>query len=313
MPPIEDDHLYGPWSKVAQSQIDSIHAWLDDRGEKVVGSGRIHCAETEVSVHTDYGPEGQDKETNQDYALLWMEGTPPQTRAPVIVLAMADGLTSSFCSEWGSALASSAAVRSLVADIQSNDDSSFLEMMSIARRAFQSAGEILGSISDLLAVDPSKSCPDGQYISTWRYILRRGLLFQTTLTLTWLYAGRLFFASLGDAGALWRNSPESPIEILARCDELSHEVNALGPTSRTVDGFDFWAERRWKTPAALAIFTDGIGRALGFCNGDRLIEQLQVTQQQGIENPAREFIKDAIARYPTKVDDNLTLAIWTEG
>ena len=70
--------------------------------------------------------------------------------------------------------------------------------------AFNEAGLTIGRLADELARDPEASCPDGQFVSTWKYILKKGGLFQTTLTLAWLDGDHFRIAMVGDGGALWR-------------------------------------------------------------------------------------------------------------
>ena len=118
--------------------------------------------------------------TNQDYALAWWPSA-AEARQPLrFVLALADGLTTSFRSECASALACWVAVRALVENIRVPGPA------DLARLAFNEAGESIGRLADGLAADPEASCPEGQFLSTWKYILRKGGLFQTTLTLAWL-------------------------------------------------------------------------------------------------------------------------------
>lgn len=304
MPPADFDPL-------VQAKLGTLHAWLGERGETIVGSGCIRSGRTTVVLHTDYGPEGQDKETNQDYGLLWKE-TGRQRVDPLLVLAIGDGLTSSFRSEWASALACSVAVRTLVEDIQRNDSVPVAHSTSLARRAFENAGQALGQLSDEFAVDPQASCPKGQYLSTWKYIVRRGLLLQTTLTLAWLYEEHLSVAILGDTGALWKTADQDKTQVLVQCDESTHEVNALGPASRTLSQLDFWVERPWMGLTACAIFTDGIGRSLELSSEASFMERLDLLRKHGAENPALEFIRTAIVESSPRFDDNVTLAVWTK-
>jgi hypothetical protein len=89
-------------------------AWLAERGETIVGSGSFHAGRMSGSVHTDFGPKDQDKTANQDYVLAWRPRTAQGRKSPRFVLAMADGLTTSFRSECASALACWVGLRALV-------------------------------------------------------------------------------------------------------------------------------------------------------------------------------------------------------
>ncbi len=91
----------------------SMHrAWLAERGETIVGSGGFRAGGIEGAIHTDFGPPGQDKSVNQDYALAWL----PAKKAadglqPRLVVALSDGLTNSYRSECAAALACWTSIR----------------------------------------------------------------------------------------------------------------------------------------------------------------------------------------------------------
>ena len=150
------------------------------------------------SVHTDFGPEDQDKDANQDYAVAWLPHDAETRRRFRFVLALGDGLTTSFRSEWASALVCSVALRALV------EGGPGVQPKDLARYAFNEAGRRLGRLADELTREPEASCPPGQFVSTWKYILRKGALFQSTLTLAWLDSHFFRIAMVGDGGAVWR-------------------------------------------------------------------------------------------------------------
>ena len=182
-------------------------AWLAKRGEMVVGSGSFQSGRISGAIHSDFGPPDQDKATNQDYALAWWPSADEAQQPLRFVLALADGLTTSFRSECASALACWVGIRALVEN-------------ALARRARRSwpgwpstrQGLTIGRLADELARDPEASCPEGQFLSTWKYILRKGGLFQTTLTLAWLDREYFRIAMVGDGGVLWRGyrGPRDP-------------------------------------------------------------------------------------------------------
>ena len=165
-----------------------------------------------------------------------------------------------------------------------------------------------------MARDPEASCPPGQFLSTWKYILKKGGLFQTTLTLAWLDRDFLRIAMVGDGGAVWRSYRATPPgqratdRVLAACDLDSQQVCALGPADRCVREFDCWHEEELNGPFLCALHTDGVGRGLGG-NPLALLDELEELQAAGVENPARRFIEQAIAERPQDFDDNLTLAV----
>jgi serine/threonine protein phosphatase PrpC len=307
--------------------IRESQAWLAERGETIVGSGCFRSGTLSGSVHSDFGPEDQDKEANQDYALAWVphdEATRGRFR---LVLALGDGLTASYRSEWASALVCSVALRALV----ESDPS--LSPRDQAKRAFDEAGRSLGQLADELACVPEASCPPGQFLSTWKYILRKGVFFQSTLTLAWLDESFLRVAMVGDSGAVWRDyraadsqgtvpilasremglsalthTPQAEDRVLAECDLNRHQVCALGPADREVREFDCWREERLNGPFLCAIHTDGVGRGLQG-NSTALLDQLEGFRAAGVENEARRLIEWAVKERPQKFDDNLTLAV----
>jgi hypothetical protein len=288
--------------------IRESQAWLAERGETIVGSGCFRSGTLSGSVHSDFGPEDQDKEANQDYALAWLPHDEETRRRFRLVLAMGDGLTASYRSEWASALVCSVALRALV------ESDPNLSPRDQAKRAFDEAGWSLGQLADELARDPEASCPPGQFLSTWKYILRKGVFFQSTLTLAWLDESFFRVAMVGDSGAVWRNyrapsdSQQGEDRVLAECDLNRHQVCALGPADREVREFDCWREERLNGPFLCAIHTDGVGRGLQG-NSTALLDQLEEFRAAGVENEAGRFIERAVEERPQKFDDNLTLAV----
>jgi hypothetical protein len=288
--------------------IRENQAWLAERGQTIVGSGCFRSGPLSVSIHSDFGPDDQDKDANQDYALAWLPNDERMQKRFRLVLALGDGLTTSYRSEWASALVCSVAVRALV------DGDASLEPKELARFAFDEAGQSLGRIADGLANDPEASCPPGQFISTWKYILRKGGLFQSTLTLAWLDDRFFRIAVVGDGGAVWRSyrssagSPRADDRLLAKCDPDEHHVAALGPADRTVHQFDCWREEKLDGPFLGALHTDGVGRGLGD-SPLALLDRLDELQTENEENVARRFIDLAIDEQPEQFEDNLTLAV----
>ncbi len=144
--------------------------------------------------------------------------------------------------------------------------------------------------------------------------MKKGGLFQTTLTLAWLDGDHFRMAMVGDGGALWRgyrgprDGRQATDRILAACDLDSQQVYALGPAERCVREFDCWHEEELNGPFLCALSTDGIGRGLG-TSPLTLLDELEGLQAAGEENPARRFIERAIQQRPKDFDDNLTLAV----
>ncbi len=283
-------------------------AWLTERGKMVIGSGTFQSGRLSGALHSDFGPPDQDKETNQDYALAWWPSaaeTQPRLR---FVLALADGLTTSFRSESASALACWVGVRALVENVTAS------QPLDLARLAFAEAGLTIGRLADELARDPEVSCPEGQFLSTWKYILNKGGLLQTTLTLAWLDGDHFRIAMVGDGGALWRgyrgprDASQALDRVLTACDLDSQQVCALGPAHRCVRDFNYWHEEKPNGPFLCALSTDGIGRGRN-ANPRALMDELESLQAAGVKNPAQQFIQRAIQQRPKDFDDNLTLAV----
>ncbi len=175
------------------------------------------------------------------------------------------------------------------------------------------AGESLGRLAEELAREPEASCPAGQFLSTWKYILRKGLLLQSTLTLAWLDRRFLYVAMIGDGGGVWRGYGASPgagradDRVLAECDLARHQVRALGPAERNLREFDCWRQQELHGRFLCVLHTDGIGRGMGG-KPLRLLDEMEELRGAG-ENAARRFIERAIEERPQDFDDNLTLAV----
>ncbi len=294
-------------------QVETCLDWLRQAGELVVGTGCLASGSTALYLHTDFGPAGQDKETNQDYALAWVGGTSAAEAEPLMVLALADGLTSSYRSEWASELACAVAIQTLVQELTAPLTAEGVgpSAREQARRAFAAAGHSLQEVAQAMAAKPEESCPPGTFLSTWKYILRKGGLLQTTLTLAWQRGGLLRVAMLGDGGVLWRDNDAAPVpvdEVLAQADLSTNTVNALGPGTPEPSALDFWLERPWTGRKVCALSSDGVGR------GSQLtklypLDRVTELQCQGHTNPAKAWIDQVVQESHSAFDDNLTLAI----
>ncbi|MCY2986682.1 MAG: protein phosphatase 2C domain-containing protein [Planctomycetota bacterium] len=290
-----------------ERMVGSHRDWLAERGQPLVGSGCFRVGPWSGAVHTDFGPLDQDKTTNQDYALAWWPDDDDCRTRIRWALAMADGLSSSFRSEWASELASWTALRALV-------ELSATEPRQTAQQAFDAAGAAIGRLADEWAADPQGSCPPGQYLATWKYMLRKGSLLQTTLTLAWLDKEYFRVAILGDAGLVWREYPDLASNqrprdrVIAECDLAEQQVFALGPAERQVSQFDQWEEIRLPERFLAAFYTDGIGRGIGK-HASTLLDDLEARVSSAEVNHAQAYIAQAIARQPRDFEDNLTLAV----
>jgi hypothetical protein len=287
-------------------------AFLAQRGETIVGSGAFHNDKMDISIHTDFGPKDQDKAANQDYVLAWRPRDADKGDPLRLALAMGDGLTTSFRSECAAALACWAALGNLVESAACS--TSTREPKVLAEHAFNESGSAIGRIADELARDPQASCPASQFLSTWKYILKKGALFQTTLTLVWLDRECLRIAMIGDGGSLWRGYHQSLLRhkhvdrVLAQCDLGNDQVYALGPADRRVQQFDCWREEKLGGPFLCALHTDGVGRGLGIAPLV-LLDELEKLQTGRGDNVSRKYIQRVIEQRPHDFADNLTLAV----
>ena len=232
--------------------VGESRAWLAARGQTIVGSGSFRAGRIYGSIHSDFGPPGQDKRVNQDYALAWLPAKADHGQ-PRLVVAISDGLTNSYRSECAAALACWISVRALI------ESAPAASPQDRALSAFNKAAQTLGAMGDQLARDPEASCPEGQFVSTWKYILNKGGLFQTTLTLAWL-DDCFHLAIIGDGGALWRccdgpsGAARTSDHVLAACNLDSQQVHALGPAERHVRDFDCWREEKLDGPFLCAFY-----------------------------------------------------------
>lgn len=290
---------------IGQRVVDLVsthHEWLKQRGSLEINSGIINSEAATIAFHTDYGPLGQDKETNQDYVLVWHGRQGSEGSLPCVAIAMGDGLGSSFRSELASATACSVALRSLVEQWNPASPRATFEA------AIATAVLALKNLVAELARDPQASCPPGQFLSTWKFMLNRGKLLQTTLTLVWLQGDWLRVAIIGDGGFMWRTYDPPATEVPAQCDLGTQEVNALGAAAEDSLPLDHYFERRFSRPFLAALFTDGVGRGLGTAPTS-LLDTLEFPALPSESNPAQEYLKEAIVRNPRAFEDNLTLAV----
>lgn len=287
-----------PATRALHPLVAPNHAWLRARGELWIDSGTVPFPGGTISFHSDFGPLGQDKPTNQDYAAVWRG---KRGEIPALALAIGDGLTSSYHSEFGAQAVCSAALRQLVAEFNPESPRAALESAVAAGvRATQ-------DLAAELASNAERSCPPGQFLSTWKYILREGRLLQTTLTLAWLEADRLIIGVIGDGGCLVQAANLAELRIVALPDLATQEVNALGPGAAGPVPLEHFFDQQLERPYQVAFYTDGIGRGSG-TSPAKLIAALNTPGLGTATTPARAFITDAIQRDPKGFDDNLTLA-----
>ena len=161
--PAETDEPLEPivWPPAFDGLIRGAQAWLAERGETIVGSGCFRSGRLSGSIHTDFGPEDQDKDANQDYAVAWLPRDEELRKRFQLVVALADGLTASFRSEWASAAVCSVAVRALA-----QGDPDWRRQNWPGRPSMKPAGAwaslpMSWHASRKRPVHPANSCPPG--------------------------------------------------------------------------------------------------------------------------------------------------------
>lgn len=275
--------------------VDGFRQQLESGGTVCAESGDIDWTGGRISVHTDYGPAGQDKDTNQDFVVAWVPKEPSRIQCAV---AVADGVSSSFQAEIGAQVACWAGLAQLVGKSEDFDQT--------CRRLVDGAGDAIGGLADELSVAPERFRPASEFASTWKYTLREGLLLQTTLTVAWVESDHLNIVIIGDGGAalsgFGKESGEKGTKLFGGADTETNRVHALGPVNRHVTGFDCRERVELDGAGVIALFTDGIGRGVS--------ENLnELFSESGFDaGGARQVIERVVTERPADFDDNLTLA-----
>jgi hypothetical protein len=297
--------LHGPANAELQRVLRECAETPFEESDWLLGSGSSRWRGGDITIHTDFGPVAQDKETNQDFVVGW---TADGSRAQPVVpwaLAMADGVTASFYAELGAELACRASLARLLMHPGKGK--------AKALDAVNAAGDAVGVVGDAIAANPELYKPDDMFKSTWKYILREGLLLQTTLTLAWMERGTCYLAMVGDGGAaveLRRRSGHKQVVLAAPVVETSL-VHAIGPRNRHVDGFDVWQQVGAENLCQLAVYTDGVGHGIR-SNTSLLFDPLRkMGGDSKVSNRVRALIQEWIRTRAEEFEDNLSLAVVT--
>ena len=272
-------------------------------GECLSVSGRSRWEQVQIAFHTDFGPADQDKDTNQDFVVAWTVRSSESPSGIVWAIAMADGVTASYRAELGAELACQASLARLLGHTGKAD--------AKARDAIDAAGDAIGRVADVITRDPQRYQPNGVFASTWEYMLRKGLLLQTTLTLAWQEQGTCYLAVVGDGGAVvqFRDRPQEDRLVLAAPSTETSRVHAIGPGNRHAEDFDVWRSFDADESSCMAVYTDGVGLGIG-ADAGLLFGQLE--GQNGISqapNLAEKLIQEWIRTRPGDFSDNLSLAV----
>lgn len=301
----EADRLY-------TRRLESDRAALQSLGTLTERCGVVQAGRARIELHCDFGPPGQDKTgVNQDFALAWH----PHRRAsngvqPDWAIAVADGLTSAYWSERAAAIVCLASVRALVAPAGATAHSPPPSATRRAAEALDAAAAALAGYAGDLRLDPDATRPKAEipFLSTWKYMLGKGTLLRTTLTLAWFERGKFALAAIGDGGGLWHCPGQDA--VLAQCDLETEQVNSLGPLAGPAPEWDAWAEQIPAGSFQAALFTDGIGRGLGH-DPASLWSRLGPVPRDPGENRAQDFIARVCREEPLAYADNLTLVLIT--
>ncbi len=142
--------------------------------------GREHFL---LSCHSDCGPADQEKQRNEDFAVAWQPQELDAAGGIEWAVAMADGVSSSYFAREAAELACWIALQRLV----TCDGTVSLKD---GKKAVSESAVAIAQIAGTLHEDQERSCPPDEYAATWSYVLRRGRLLQTTLTLGWKKGAR---------------------------------------------------------------------------------------------------------------------------
>ncbi|MDA7979475.1 MAG: protein phosphatase 2C domain-containing protein [Pirellulales bacterium] len=273
---------------------------LATTGNVCARSGVLAWSDGSLAIHTDFGPEGQDKDTNQDFALAWTSGN--EEDALRWAVALADGVTSSWHAEHAAELACWKGLESLI-------QSSPSEVR--ARDAFSAAGNAIGRVGDSIEADAEAYLPEGEFASTWRFTLREGLLLQTTLSFTWMENGTIHLAFVGDGGATVElcEGNQKSLEIVGDIDDCTNRVHALGPRNRQVSESDVYRAFDEQRVRRIGMYTDGVGRGLN-TSSRSFLEELDDAESLH-QNVAARLIAGWVNSAPNQFEDNLSLAVVT--
>jgi len=293
----------GPVGDEIEVIFSACDAQLTAGGKPGAGSAVMRWGEGTVAIHTDFGPAGQDKDSNQDSVLAWIAGEGGEGGGIRWAIAMADGVTSSHYAETGAEIACWTSLAALLSAGGTADEK--------ARAAVDAAGDAIGAVADMIGEEPSRYKPEDVFDSMWSYVLRRGLLLQTTLSLVWLEGGVCHIGMVGDAGAAIEVGPGEVggRKVLAGPDLKTSRVHAIGPNNRRVERLDCWQQIDSEDVSLLALYTDGVGRGIG-PNAGRLFHSFERMGSRAAHgNPAKRLIQDWIRTRGQDFEDNLSLAI----
>ena len=256
-----------------------------------------------LSGHSDFGPPQQDKPCNQDRLVLWRSRR--KTSAPLHwVIAMADGVTSSYHSEFAAGLVCWSALRSLVDSARQAHGSTGMNAVYAAAGALRNAGMAYRR-------QGAGWHPPDEFSSTWKHRLASGAFLQTTLTLAWCRDDRCHLIRIGDGGATLYQSDSHRVLLPVNAD--TQLVHALGPDTPPLIEIDDELSVALHGDSVLAVYTDGIARHMQSDPGS-MLGVLRRSLATGNRCATASAIIESLKQSDEEsLQDNLTLAIAIAG
>ena len=284
-----------------QRLIRNHRQCLRRTGAVVSQSGGLTLPTGWLSGHSDFGPPLQDKPCNQDRLVLWRSRR--KAAAPIDwVIVLADGVTSSYHSEFAAGLACWSALRALVDSARQARGNAGMDAVNAAAATLRTAGVVYRR-------QGADWHPPDEFSSTWKHRLASGAFLQTTLTLAWCRDARCHLVRIGDGGATLYQSGSSRVLLPVNAD--TQLVHALGPDTPPLIEIDDELSLTLHGDSVLAVYTDGIARPMQ-SDPDSMVNMLR--RSDVIERncaTASEIIDSLKQSDEESLHDNLTLAIKT--
>ncbi len=223
---------------------------------------------TGVLAATDMGPSGQDKGSNQDFALAATIRIPRPGGPPAVYqfAAVADGVTTrTFWPERTARLAVLAAWRVVRRHVEAHGGFSDDDVDRFRQALVRGIRDALEADMRSIAAAGDNLVPAGWARDTYHHFRgRRELWYNSTLLVAFVGAEAGMLAVWGDGGAVVRKSEDgrTTSTVLVRSTD---DVAVSGVISLAADRFDFSPVRIALAPTTrleIILSTDGVDRAL---------------------------------------------------
>jgi len=251
-----------------------LHRHFAPFGQVPPRHGSTHLTDDRVLAvdwSTNRGAPGTEKTRNED-AARW--GFLATKAGPVLLLALADGVTSSSCGFWASRVACAAGLRAMEEPARRAYDEdgpgvSTHRLSTVIEAGFTGADTALAGILNRLRSEPERywSRQEEPHLATWRYVLARGQVMETTLCLAMIDPVGIIVGSVGDSLVALRRcrSGETCDVVIGAPDEGEHGTAALrGDDTYRIPPESFtralYATQDYEGTAALVLATDGVAR-----------------------------------------------------